>query len=245
LENKPRGEERFHIIMDDLEYVDNMKIAIKERLYWKNINEWHQKQPSRSEFDRTKPEKMSRPAKKMTFANFWNKIYTGTIWCNKRKKMMKLSNTKKCLICKKREIDAVDSHKHALGGCQFTKEKGDNLWDKMKLKWKEIGADFITIKPWFSTKNNGSESYSINRKNCDRGLIPREIFKQIKKRNPKVNIKILKKVTISMMKYHIIETFLERKKLEKTEIIENEIVKVDVDKNIPKQRQQKIDSFLE
>jgi hypothetical protein len=58
---------------------------------------------------------------------------------------------------------------------------------------------------------------SINKRNCDRGLILKEIFTRLKKQNPKIDIKLVKKITSNMVKYHIIETFLARKELEKKE----------------------------
>jgi hypothetical protein len=214
LENEPKGEEKFYIIMEGLEYIDNIKIAIREKQNLEITKEWYKKQPSRSEFDRIHPEKQSKPKKKMNFAN---KVYTGTICCNKRKYIMKMTKTDKCIICRSKEMEAVDDHKHALEGCTFTKERGDTLWNKIQIKWKELKVKLVSIKPWFSTKNNGTERYSINKRNCDRGLIPKEIFPRLKKRNPKIDIKLVKKITSSTVKYHIIETFLARKELEKNE----------------------------
>jgi hypothetical protein len=135
LKNKLKGEEKFYIIMEGLEYIDNIKIAIREKQNLKITKEWYKKQLSRSEFDRIHPEKQSKPMKKMNFANFWNKVYTGTIWCNKRKLTMKMTKTDKCIICRSKEMEAVDDHKHALGGCTFTKERGDTLWNKISVIW--------------------------------------------------------------------------------------------------------------
>jgi hypothetical protein len=95
-----------------------------------------------------------------------------------------------------------------LGFNDSAKEGGDTLWNKIQIKWKELKVNLVSIKPWFSTKNNGTEKYSINKRNCDRGLIPKEIFARLKKRNPKIDIKLVKKITSSTVKYHIIETFL-------------------------------------
>jgi predicted SnoaL-like aldol condensation-catalyzing enzyme len=46
-------------------------------------------------------------------------------------------------------------------------------------------------------------------------VILKEIFTRLKKQNPKIDIKLVKKITSNTVKYHIIETFLARKELEK------------------------------
>ena len=210
--HKPKGEESFFIEIDNLEYIDNLKNVIREREYTEIRKDWHNKQKSWSNFDTYKAERDSKPNNKMAYANLFQKIFTGTIWTEKRKMTLGMQKEDYCKICKDKINEIIsDSHEHALGDCIFTQNRRDKLWLALQEEWRKLGIKLITIRPWFTTESwTRDENISIDTKNCNRGLLPKEIIKILKRRNKKVDTTKLRSRTISLFQRNIITTYIDR-----------------------------------
>lgn len=214
--NEPRGEERFYVQIDGMEYIDNLKAAIKDREYYKIIKEWRTKQKRRSAFDTATADKDSLPHRTDGFANFWNKVMTGTTWTNKRKCQLNMRTDDTCPICRTTaEKEVTESHQHVLGECEMTLRKRDELWTELQRKWKEAGVNTMAVQPWFNTKNHNRTWYKLDAEMCNKGLIPKLIYKILKKDNKKIDLKRIKKITKKCVRRNITIGYLERMKIVK------------------------------
>ena len=159
--NEPKGEEKFHLVINEVQICGRTRRGIAAQLYNKIIHKWYKTQPKQSWFDRGDADQRSLPNKNDSYANFSNKIMTGTIWTNKQKHRYNMRATAECSLCSTDTNQIIDSHEHALGECQIMIRKHNVLWKELKRRWKEAGADTITFKPWFTTSEQRRPGWSL------------------------------------------------------------------------------------
>ena len=141
---------------------------------------------------------------------------TGTIWTNKRKCQLNMKTDDRCAICRiGRDEEVEESHQHVLGQCQMTLEQRDNLWTELRKMWKEEGASTVALSPWFSTKSYRKMSYGLEEEMCNKGLIPKVIFRILKKDNKRLDMNIIKRKTKFLIRQNIATGYIERMKIVK------------------------------
>lgn len=146
----------------------------KETQYQKITDTWKLKQPVRTEFLHHNVDPLSLPTKSEKYANLTCKVLTGTVWTEKLKKRLKLTESDQCKVC-----GSLEDSRHALGTCA-------DMLNRHDLAWKEIlqigTQNDLTTKewtPWFSTTSFRHDTHNIPQHLGDKGLTPTSFRRRI------------------------------------------------------------------
>ena len=166
-------------------------------------------QPKRAAFLSAPCDPISLPNKSEPFANFTNKVMTGTIWTNKQKMRYKLADSEYCTRCvEDLEELFVDSHQHRLGLCKLSLDQHQVMWDELVKLWKTMGVTSIMFGPWFSVRRGQGAGWQLRPEFGDKGLIPKELRGRIKKYNTKLtNMDNIMKETKKLIRRGVLATF--------------------------------------
>ena len=98
---------------------------------------------------------------------------TGTIWTNKLKKRLKMTDNDHCEICTSVGSTILEDAEHVLGGCTDTRQRHDQIWQEILNMGKRWTLHTESWTPWFSTSLFKYNTYNTPLMLGNKGLTPK------------------------------------------------------------------------
>lgn len=129
-----------------------------------------------------------RPHKK--YANLTCKILTGTIWTNKLKKRLKLTDDNNCPFCKHNSVNVLEDSNHVMGTCPNTIQRRNEAFAEILKLADKYTLNTTLIRPWFDSSTFKINTFDTPYALGNKGLTPKLFRYRIHLNNPKINKKI-------------------------------------------------------
>ena len=195
---------------------DNIKKNIQKIWYEAEKNNWKDRQPIHTAYLHETVDPKSYPKFGEAYANLHCKFMTGTIWTNKLKKRLRMTQDDNCMYCSLKGSDTIEDAAHILGNCPQTVAIHDHIWADICNIGRHKGLDIATWTPWFHTSTHPYESYNMPLTLGDKGLTPLQFRTRVTASNKhmhKTNLHRIVDKIISFWRWAKRDQFIQRMRL--------------------------------